>query len=165
MRLVHETKRYYLVIQSYRQHHEFVVSHSYILEQLVFTAPHEWVHLCLAYGIDCLPSHVVGLHQPLPTPWLGMAPGLSLPQLLLPTSPLQSRPPVSVHCSWSSHPDQVPIHPDQVPFPTGPYSLRSHTGLVYRIPLAQSADSPEASVHLAVSIWSNWSGPLACCCP
>ncbi len=49
----------YLVIQFYRQHHAFVVLHSYLLEQLVSAAPRKWVLLCLAYGIDW-PSHPRG---------------------------------------------------------------------------------------------------------
>jgi hypothetical protein len=39
----------FLVIQFYKQYYKFVVSHSYVLEQLVSTAPREWVHLCLAH--------------------------------------------------------------------------------------------------------------------
>jgi hypothetical protein len=61
----------YAVIQSYKQYYEFVVSHSYVLEQLVSAAPLERVYLCLAHrvdwssfpgGIALLPSaHFLGL--------------------------------------------------------------------------------------------------------
>jgi hypothetical protein len=47
-----ERKLYLFSFQSYKQYYEFVVSHSYILEQLVFAAPWERVHLCIAHGID-----------------------------------------------------------------------------------------------------------------
>jgi hypothetical protein len=63
----------YLIIQSYRQHHETVVLHSYILEQLVFAAPRGWVHLCLTHGIDW-PSFPCGGAMLLPAhslAWLG----------------------------------------------------------------------------------------------
>ncbi len=48
----------YSILQATAQ---IVVLHSYILGQLDFAAPCEWVHLCLAHGIDCLPFHVEGL--------------------------------------------------------------------------------------------------------
>jgi hypothetical protein len=90
MCLVHGMKSAHPVIQSYKQHHEFVVVHSYIQEQLVFAAPCERVYLCLAHRIDCLPFYVVGLcYLPPPAPWLGMAPGLGLPWFLLSTCPLR----------------------------------------------------------------------------
>jgi hypothetical protein len=70
----------YLVVQSYKQYYELVVLHSYILEQLVFVAPCEWVHLCLAHGIDCLPFHMVWICYPPPNPlaWCGFWAWLAL---------------------------------------------------------------------------------------
>ncbi len=56
MPIIHRTNFAYSISQSYEQHHVLIVLHSYILVQLVFPAPREWVHLCLAHGIDCLPS-------------------------------------------------------------------------------------------------------------
>jgi hypothetical protein len=56
-----------------------VVLHSYILEQLVFGAPREWVHLCLAHRIDCLSFHVEGLCHPPPLSALVCLLGLACP--------------------------------------------------------------------------------------
>jgi hypothetical protein len=71
----------FLVIQFYKQYYEFVVSHSYVLEQLVSTAPREWVHLCLAHRIDwhsfpsgvaiLPPAHSIGLAR---LSWAWLAP-------------------------------------------------------------------------------------------
>jgi hypothetical protein len=63
----------YSVIQSNKQYNEFVVSHSDVLEQLVLTAPREYVHLRLAHGITGLLFHMAWLCHPPPTPlaWLG----------------------------------------------------------------------------------------------
>jgi hypothetical protein len=70
----------YSVIQSYKQYYEFVVSHSDVLEQLVLTAPREWVHLRLAHGIDW-PSFPHGVAMPPSANSLGLAwlPGFGLP--------------------------------------------------------------------------------------
>jgi hypothetical protein len=64
----------YSVIQSYKQYYEFVVSHSYVLEQPVLAAPREWVHLCLTHGIDCpsFPRGVAMLPPPTLLAWLGL---------------------------------------------------------------------------------------------
>jgi hypothetical protein len=62
----------YSVIQSYKQYYEFVASHSYVLEQPILAAPREWVHLCLAHGIDW-PSFPRGVAMLPPAHSLGLA--------------------------------------------------------------------------------------------
>jgi hypothetical protein len=86
------TNSAYPVIQSYKQHHKFVVLHSHILEQLVFAAPREWVHLCLAHGIDwpslpcdgavLPPAHSLAWHGS--WAWLALVSVINLPALAVP---------------------------------------------------------------------------------
>ncbi len=83
----------YLVIQSYKQYYKFVVSLSYILEQLVFTAPRVWVHLCLAHRIDwpslphggamLPPAHSLAWHGS-SWAWLALISVINLPTLAVP---------------------------------------------------------------------------------
>jgi hypothetical protein len=60
---------------------QMIALHSYILEQLVFTAPRERDHLSLAHRIDwpSFPGGRAMLHPP--SPRLGVAPGLFINNL------------------------------------------------------------------------------------
>jgi hypothetical protein len=82
----------YLVIQSHTQHNKFVILHSYILEQLVFTVPRKWVHLCRAHGIDwptlpyggamLSPAHSLAWHGS--WAWLALVSVIDLPAPAVP---------------------------------------------------------------------------------
>ncbi len=89
-----------------RRYYESTI-HSYILEQLSYAAPRNWVHLCLILGKDCSPFAWWGCAAPFSSqtwrgpPWLGL-PQFRYQQVVCSDSSYitHSSPPQPLHKFW-----------------------------------------------------------------